>query len=202
MMQRLAIIVVAIALLSNCDRPASSSERGAVRRSETTRTGAIIDSALPPGESMRRFRVGLDSPAHFDGPSSRDALVQRFFAALRRGDRAALRMLAMNRAEFAYLVFPRSRWSKPPYNQPPDIEWLLLSNNSESGLTRLTRRAGNFTLLSYTCRQPAEMDGPVKFWPGCLVRLRENGQVREMKLFGSIMELDGRFKLRDFNNDF
>jgi hypothetical protein len=108
----------------------------------------------------------------------------------------------MNRAEFAYLVFPRSRWSKPPYNQPPDIEWLLLSAKSEGSLTRLVRRAGKFELISYNCSQPAEMDGQVTYWPGCLVRLRENGQPREMKLFGSIMERDGRFKFRDFNNAF
>src|SRR6185503_20163338 len=108
--------------------------------------------------------------------------------------------LALSRAEFAYLVFPDSKWSKPPYNQPPDIEWLLLSANSGGGLTRLLRRSGNFELLGYSCRQPAEMDGAVKYWPGCLVRLRDGGRVREMKLFGSIVELDGRYKFRDYNN--
>jgi hypothetical protein len=197
-MQRLAIIAGTIALLSNCDRPASSAESGAAHRSETTRPGTVIDSALPHGEAMRRFRAALDSPAHLDGPTRRDDLVQRFFAALREGDGPALQKLAVNRAEFAYLVFPQSRWSKPPYNQPPDIEWLLLSAQSEGGLTRLVRRAGTFELLSYSCSQPAEMDGPVKYWPGCLVRLRESGHLREMKLFGSIVELDGRFKFRDF----
>ena len=200
-MQRLAIIAASIALLSNCDRPASSAERGAVRRSGTA-APTVIDSAPPPGEAMRRFRVGLDSPARLDGPTRRDLLVLRFFAALRKGDRPALQQLAMKRAEFAYLVFPQSRWSKPPYNQPPDIEWLLLSAKSEGSLTRLVRRAGKFELISYDCGQPAARDGPVTYWPGCLVRVRENGQSREMKLFGSIMELDGRFKFRDFKYGF
>jgi len=151
---------------------------------------------------MRRFRVGLDSPAHLDGPARRDELVQRFFAALRNRDRSALERLALNRAEFAYLVFPRSRWINPPYNQPPDIEWLLLSAKSDAGLTRLIRRAESFELLSYDCGKPGEVDGPVTYWPGCLVRLRDAGRWREVKLFGSIMELGGRFKFRDFNNAF
>ena len=201
-MKAFAIGIAAIASVAGCDRPASSSERGAVQRSETARQVTAVDTSDTPLAALRRFRVGLDSPAYLDGPRSRDALVKQFFAALRAGDRPALERLAMTQAEFAYLVFPDSRWIRPPYNQPADLEWLLLKSKSDPGLTRLLRRFGTVEPVSYSCLQPPEMDGGVKYWPGCLVRMSDRGRTADMKLFGSIIELNGRFKFRDYNNAF
>ena len=197
-MKRSAILVSSIALLSNCDRPASANERGAVRG---VTPAAFIDSAMPAGEALRRFRAGLDSPAHLDGPAKRDELVNRYLAAARAKDRAALQRLAIDRAEFGFLVFPQSRWSKPPYNQPPELEWLLLSQQSDASLSKLLRRAERMEFRGYACAKAPEQDGGLHYWPDCVVHVREGGRVRDVRLFGSIIELDGRFKFRDLKND-
>lgn len=196
------ILLSAVALLAACDRPASSNERGAVRDQPIWRPGYVVDSALPASELLRRFRVGLDSPAALDGPPRRDELVRRFLEGVRRGDRAAVERLGVTKAEFAYLIFPGSKISKPPYNQPPDIEWLLLSSASDAGLARLLKRAGQIEFRRYTCDQPPVVDGRARYWPGCTVRVVADGAERPLRLFGAIVEVGGRFKFRDFGNGF
>jgi ketosteroid isomerase-like protein len=193
------------ALLSACDRPASANERGALRADSydpRKRPGYIVDSIFAPEEALRRFRIGLDSVASLDGPTRRDELVQRFFAALRRKDRAALSALAIDRAEFAYLVFPQSRWSRAPYRQPPDVAWMLFQAKSEGSLTKLLGRADRFELAGYRCRD-TETDGPMRLWAGCVVRVRETGggRARDLRLFGTIIERDGHYKFAGFAND-
>lgn len=200
----LAALSLGVALLVvACDRPAPSSEgSGAARDQAPARPGAVIDSTLPQEELVRRFRVGVDSVDSLAGPTSRDELVRQFLDGVRRNDRAAVQRLGITKAEFAYLVFPGSKISKPPYNQPPDIEWLLLQQSSGSGLTRLLKRAGAFEFRTYVCEQPPVVDGGAKYWPGCVVRVMENGTERRLRLFGAIVEMKGRFKFRDFSNAF
>ena len=187
-----------VALIAACDHTGSVAQASEVR---TTASHSIRADSIRRADLLR-FRAGLDSPAVLAGAATREQLLQSFFTALRGGDRHALESLAITRAEFAYLVFPDSKWAKPPYNQPPHIEWLLLSQQSESGLTRLLRRAPRFELVSHACSSPPELDGAVRYWPGCLVRVRDSGQVRDLKLFGAIVEIGGRYKFRDFNNGF
>jgi len=193
---RVATIAAAVVatLASACGAPKSDAPERP--------PGYIIDSILPPGEALRRFRAGLDSPTTLAGPRSRDSLVRAFFRGVAARNRPALDSLAMTRAEFAWLVFPQSRWSKPPYNQPPDIAWMLFRANSESGLTKLVNRAERFELLSYSCPDTSEHDGALELWPKCVVHLKDQGQPRDLHLFGTIVALDGRFKFAGFDNDF
>ena len=188
-----ALAIMAV-LMCACGAPASDAPRHP--------PGYVVDSILPPGEAMRRFRVGLDSPAVFGGATSRDSLVSLFFAGVRAHDRAALDSLAMNRAEFAYFVFPNSRWSRPPYTQPPDIAWMLFRANSESGLSKLLNRSAAYTLRSYTCPDTAEREGALRLWPKCVVHMLDGVQPRDLHLFGTIIEFAGRYKFAGFDNDF
>ena len=197
-----AAIAVAAATLAGCDSPAATTHTRSARASaEKHPPGYVIDSVLPPGEALRRFRVGLDSPAALAGPRSRDELVNRFFAAMRRKDRSALESLAIDRAEFAYLVFPASKWSKMPYNQPADVAWLLFQAKSGSGLTRLVGRADGFAPQGYRCARQPDTDGPLRLWAHCVVRVREGGSERDVRLFGTIVERDGRYKFAGYNSD-
>ncbi|HMC55086.1 MAG TPA: hypothetical protein VKH19_07960 [Gemmatimonadaceae bacterium] len=192
-----AIAIMAVLMCASCSGHASDAPEVPQHT-----PGYVVDSILPPGEAMRRFRAGLDSPAAFGGPTSRDSLVARFFAGVRRHNRAALDSLAMTRAEFAYFVFPSSRLSRPPYRQPPDIAWMLFHANSESGLTKLLNRSENYRLRSYTCAGTAEHEGTLALWRKCVVHLRDGVQPRDLHLFGTIIEVGGRFKFAGYDNDF
>ena len=165
--------------------------------------GYVVDSILPPEDALRRFRAGLDSITTLDGAPSREGLVRRFFAALDRRDASSLRALAITKTEFAWVVYPDSRLSRPPYYQPPEIAWMLLQNPSNTGFGRLLERVagGRIQHTGYTCDAP-EVDGRVALHRNCRVRMSAAGEVANRKLFGTIVEHAGRFKFLGFDTDY
>jgi hypothetical protein len=107
--------IAAALLVVACDRPAVDRDDGAVSSPDPRpRAGYVVDSILPPEEALRRFRAGMDAPRALDGPRTRDELVRRFISAVHTRNAAALRALAITRAEFGYLVYPESKLSRPP----------------------------------------------------------------------------------------
>jgi len=199
----LVLIVTAVVLISTRHRSVVHSDGGAVAdRDPRSSPGSIVDSILPLEEALRRFRVGLNSPAALDGPRTRNELFRKFVAGVRRKNRASLDSLAITRAEYAWLVFPELRISKPPYRQPPDIAWILADAASSGGLTKLLNRVDRFRIERYRCPGQWEEEGRLRVWRGCTVQVRDTAGVREIQLFGPIVERDGRFKFGGFSNDF
>ena len=167
--------------------------------------GGVVDSALPAGEALRRFRADLrEHPTVLtEAARSRDGLVQRFVRALEARDTAALRGMVLSRAEFAYLYYPSSRFSTEPYQLPPQTLWSLLQGNSEKGAQRaLERRAGHpLRYVGYRCEPEPERQGENRFWNECTIRrvAAPRDTVSE-RLFGSIMERGGRYKFVSYAN--
>lgn len=166
----------------------------------------VIDSILPPEEELRRFRAGLPAPAALEGgATSREALVRRFMDRLAARDTAALRAMTLTRAEFAHLVYPGSMYTRPPYRTPPGLVWLQLTHATGKGLRRLMRAdAVTGTYDGHTCHEPPVRDGRARLWRGCRVALRSDapqGPV-QARLFGVIVEVDGRLKFASLETDF
>lgn len=192
---RAELILVGLLLVAACDRPRPEDGRG---RSAV----GVVDSILPPGEALRRFRAGLDTPTRLDGAPSRDELVNRFLTAVRQRDAEAVRSLAVTRAEYAYLVYPELSISRPPYNQPPETAWLLLDAETSSGVSKLVNAASSrFELLGYRCTAAPIPVGALRLHSDCTVRVRESGAERDVRLFGRIIERDGRWKLMSVGGD-
>jgi hypothetical protein len=191
-----------LCLLLAC--PASRAEQaGAPWR----KPGDTIDSILPMPEYLRRFREGLTQPAEFEGGApSRDALARRFLAAVSARDTGAFAALMITRAEFAWLVFPHHLYAAPPYELDPEIFWMQLTAGSAKGLGRTLERLGGKSLAfqALDCRRDTLQvrGGPVRVWSSCGVRYREGDSLLTRRLFGSIVEREGRFKLLSFANDF
>jgi len=202
---RAELIVVALAFALACDRPSSDTEdgRSAVGRTPAnTPSPGVVDSIFPPEELLRRFRTGLDTVRVLDGPHSRDSLVSRYLEAIRRRDWAALGRLTVSRAEYAYLVYPELTISRPPYRQPPEVAWLLLEAGNGSAIQKLTGKAAErFAFLGYDCPQPPETQGVLRLHTRCTMRVREDGQARDVRLFGTIIERDGRWKFLALEGD-
>jgi hypothetical protein len=163
-----------------------------------------VDSVLPVEEELRRFRAALpDSTAELTGGApSRDGLVERFIAALETADRNALATLAITPAEFAWLYYPHSRFSSPPYELSPALVWFQLENYGSRGLNRAVEGYGGRPLdfSGYTC-DAAEERGPNRVWRACTVRLRSAaGDTGSVSLFGAILERDGSFKFVGYGN--
>jgi hypothetical protein len=191
-----------LCLLLAC--PASNAEQaGAPWR----QPGDRIDSILPMPEYLSRFRSGLTEPVAFQGgAASREALARRFLEGVSARDTGAFPALRISRAEFAWLVFPHHLYSAPPYELDPELFWMQLTAGSAKGLARTLERLGGRVLAfqALDCRRDTLQirGGAVRVWSGCGVRYREGDRVQTRRLFGSIVEREGRFKLLSYANDF
>lgn len=169
-----------------------------------SRPGYVVDSAIARDELLRRFRVGTTRRASLEGGApSREALLRRMFDALARADTARLRALVVTRDEFAWLVFPSSRLAGPPYNQRPDVAWLLREAASEKGLLRLMRRSAEAPLRyrSHDCPGAPDVEGRNRVYRGCTVHVEQQYRQSVRRLFGPVVERDGRWKLLGYEND-
>ena len=175
------------------------------------RHGALLastpaaDSILPMQTMIARFQADLpvvDSLGP-DAPRSIDELIARFVEAVQDSSTVALAALTLSAAEFAYLYFPASIHARPPYAQPPAVNWLLLEQNSLKGRSRLLRRFGGTRLYVTThhCAGTPLVQGASRIHETCTLRIRgEDGRTEDVRVFGSIVERDGRFKLLSLSN--
>ena len=169
--------------------------------------GYIVDSILPMEEQLRRFRVGLrDTPHEFaGGESSEDALVRSFVRSLESADTAALVRLTISRAEFAYLVFPDSPFSRAPYAQAPDLVWMRHATASATGLGRLLDRFGGTSIgyRSWHCDRKPAFEGSNRIVGGCRVVFSQaRDYSKQLSLFNAIIERHGRYKIFSYANAF
>lgn len=186
-----------------------------------------VDSIFPVEEEIRRFRATLgEAPDTLRRTETElEGVVLRFVRAVEEADTATLAGMSLDRAEFAYLYYPDSRYTRPPYQLSPALTWYRMQNLSGRGLTRLMRRYAGVSMgyIGYECPDEPAIEGENRFWHGCVI-LHEEGPtdggdsetsqgsatasedaspdgVRRIRLFGSIMERDGRYKLVGYSND-
>ncbi len=219
---RRAATALAALLLAACTGAASANDRAAggapldsstavasqaaAPRTPPVATGGVIDSIIPIPEALRRFRADLgEPPRRMDGSASREALLARFARAVEARDTAALRAMSLSRREFAYLYYPESPLSRPPYEEPPALLWFRMAESSEQGMARLLRRYGGrqMQLVAHPCAGAPERQGASTLWERCRVRhVRAPGDTVTERLFGSIIERGGRYKFVGYANDF
>jgi hypothetical protein len=164
---------------------------------------AVVDSILPMETMIARFQATMPHrPSQLEhAAASRKELIEMLASALRDSSATALQRLRLSVPEFAYLYFPSSHLAGEPYRQPPQLAWMLIEQNSAKGETRLLRRFGgsDVELIGHDCPLPPVLEGENRLWHGCTVRLAAPHGT--MRLFGTIIERDGRFKFVSFAND-
>lgn len=164
------------------------------------------DSILEMSMMIERFQAAHARVESFgaDAPRSRDELIERFGRAVRDSSVAQLRALTMTEAEFAYLYFPTSLYARPPYAQPPAVSWLLTEQNGLKGETRLLRHVGGTSLriADHDCEDAPRTEGANTIWNDCRLTLRHEDGSEEVgvRLFGSVIERNGRFKFISLAN--
>jgi hypothetical protein len=183
-------------------RVAHAAAEGA---NEVHAQGAVVDSSLPLDEALRRFRVGLPAVTRLSGGApTREALIRRFVRAVEGRDTAAVREMVLSRAEFAYLYYPHSPFTGEPYKQMAGLVWFLTRANSSKGITRVFDRLGGRPLAyrGHQCSSEPQRQGPNLLWENCSLRLGEQDEQSEVRLFGSVIERDGELKFVSYANDF
>ena len=190
---------VAVLVLSACmPKESTPADDQAAHVADVAATGGVVDSILPIAEHLRRFRAGLDSTdtLTFASPS-RDALVARWANAIAARDTTDLNAMLLSRAEFAWLYYPESPMSKPPYEAPPELLWGQLLASSNKGVSSLVNRFGGSAAKAAGLRCPAvpESLGANLLHAKCEVRLAAPSRdAVQGILFGTIIERGGRFK--------
>lgn len=168
--------------------------------------GYVVDSILPLDEQLRRFRVTFPEVTTLDSDArSREAIVRQIVAAVEAGDNAKLAALAVTPAEYAWLVYPTSEHASGPMAQAPQLAWYLLSISSDVGQKRLIERMGSRALhvRGHSCATRPIRQGANEVWHDCvLIRRNEQGQEIRQRLFGALIEREGRWKVLSFANDF
>lgn len=193
------VIVIAVLSIGGCS-PSEARETGVAE----SPVAGTIDSIIPVEEALRRFQADLPQVTELSGGAeSRDALVRQFLHAVEVQDTAALRSLVLTRAEYGWLYYPGSAFAREPYYQMPQLNWFLNVEDSQKGITRVMTRYGGTDLRSsgYDCPQPERVDREFAFRDRCVVAFQHEGVEKRMRLFGSIVELNGHFKFYSYAND-
>lgn len=196
-MKYLAAWFLAVHTLSACgrpDRPTGTGSGASARR---------VDSLIPIEESLRRFRANAPNPDSLSGGAdSREKLVRGFARAVETLDTAALRRMLLQADEFAWLYYPSSPVSRPPYELAPDLMWFRLQGESSKGATRLLAKLGGrpFRYVGHSCGPP-EVQGEARIYANCAVRrVGAEGDTLAQRLFGLIIERDNSHKFVSYAN--
>ena len=183
---------------------ATAADSQAAHVQEVVAAGGVVDSILPINQHLERFRASVprvDTLVHAS-PSARQ-LLDRWASAIAARDTVALNEMLINRAEFAWLYYPDSRMSKPPYEAPPELLWGQLLASSDQGARKLLTRfgGGTLTIVSFNCPRAAQMEGENRLHEECITRLESKGaRIPPNRLFGTIIERGGRFKFVGYAN--
>jgi hypothetical protein len=166
----------------------------------------VVDSILPPEEELRRCREGLGEVTELSGGgASLDELVARFVDAVERADTLALAPLLLDRAEFAWLYYPHTMYTRPPYRLTPALLWFQMGNLTDRTLTRLFRRLAGRPLhvVARACEETPKEEGPNRIWNECRLTLHPPGTEVpfETRIFGSVIERDGVFKFVSYASE-
>ena len=169
-------------------------------------SGRVVDSIFPMEEQIRRFQATVaDTPTTFrGGAASRDDLVDAFLDAVRARDTEVLAKLVVDRGEYAFLYYPYSRFAEPPYELPPDILWFQAQNTQSRALLRLFRQMDQRALdaRGYRCEDEPLVLGPTAAWEDCFILVDgRDGDLVELRLFGTILMHDGRYKFLSLSNE-
>ncbi|WP_420130121.1 hypothetical protein [Longimicrobium sp.] len=190
------IAMAALALLSAGCRDAAPDAQAAVP----------VDTLHAPAEALSRFRDGLPiADSLSGGAASRDELVARFVDAIARQDTAAVRGMVLNRAEYGWIYFPSLQRMNPATSMQPEVMWMLHAQESQKGITRVLRRlgGGQARFGGYACEAAPGVEGPNRYWHACTVEtMAADGEKASLKLFGSLIERGGRWKIVSYANDF
>jgi hypothetical protein len=128
-------------------------------------------------------------------------MAEAVIAAVEAGDAGELQALALTEQEFRAHVWPELPASRPERNVPFDFVWGMLRQNSQGHLQQtLSRfRGQNLTLVRVqTTGENTDYVGVTVHRDTQFVIKDESGTEQNVRLFGSTIEQNGRYKVFSF----
>jgi hypothetical protein len=131
-----------------------------------------------------------------------DALAASVLSAVRTRDLERLDALALNEVEFREVVWPELPAARPERNLPFEFVWNDLRMKSAASLGGILEEYGETPMTLVRVR----FDGETSRYGTYVVRRETvlvvtgpDGRERDVRLFGSVFEQDGRFKVFSYN---
>lgn len=151
------------------------------------------------GPVLSQSRAAQERPL-VAAAGSADELARRFLAAVRANDLDAVLELAITREEFDRYVWPEL--PAPTRGLPADFVWDTAYNRGQAKIHGAMAALGGrqLTLKELTFTGEIEEYPTFRLYRDSLLHLvDENGKLQVIRLFGSVIELDGQFKIYSFN---
>lgn len=146
--------------------------------------------------------AGQTGPAWADSFESSDALARAVIAAYNAGDTAVLMRYALTEHELRTTVWPHLPASRPAVGMSWDYFWRDHAQRTRGYLLTLfakhARQAYELTGLTFDGRAAY---GPVTIHRAPAVDVMTAAGARRLRLFGSMAEKDGRWKLYSYVAD-
>jgi len=130
-----------------------------------------------------------------------EQLAADFLEELQKGDDQKIRQLALSKDEFVEFVWPELPASDPSTNLNSDFIWNQTHMRSLADLsgTLLRNKGKKYQLVGFRFADETEDYRSYKVHRDARLRVvDENGEERELNLFGSVLEMDGEFKIFSF----
>ena len=140
------------------------------------------------------WKNSLDSPGQL-GLAVVDALNQE--------DIEALDQLRVQRKAYLDWIWPAFPASRPPNNFPGDFAWSNLNRKCNTGMKKWVARYGgkDLTFVDIRFDQPRETYDGFQLLRGTVLTLRNAaGETGELKILGSVVVKDDRYKLLSYND--
>ena len=154
--------------------------------------GASCSTPAEPSRSAAPLANTFESP---------EALARGVLDALAKSDRARLNTLALSEAEFRDHVWPELPVSQPERNVPFEYAWGQMKQRSDGSLSGTIERYGGRPLRFVQTRFTGESTQYRTFTvmrESEIVAADETGRELILRLYGSAMVKDGRYKLYSF----
>ncbi len=131
---------------------------------------------------------------------SKDAAVTAFLQALAARDTNALSQQVVNETEFLKHIWPALPASRPDVGMPAERAWAEQSQRNATFLAQTLAQHGGqrLELVAVSFGSPATTYGSFTIHPEATLDVRDTGGVREVRLFGSMIESGGRWKIYSF----
>ena len=123
--------------------------------------------------------------------------------ALNRKDIEHLNRLRVHREEFLNWIWPEFPASRPPSNFPGDFAWSNMNKKCNIGMKKWIARYGgqNLKFVGIRFERPQETYDGFQLLRGTILTLQNAaGEKRELKILGSVVVKDKRYKLLSYED--
>jgi hypothetical protein len=177
---------------ARCENDAMQKKRATSRTDKAETSRDSQKNEVP----RKNTTAGAPPDRWFQTP---ETLAKHVLEGLRKKDFKGLDQLRVSKKTYTEILWPRFKSARHPDNTiPAKFHWFMLNSNCLDALGDIIDDYGGKELILISLDHEKIVDyGTYKLWRRVFLKVRrkDSDTVEKVRLFGAIVELDGRFKL-------